>query len=59
MLNWLKKGPVFGQKAEFWKFDICGNPVIPSLFLLFLMIADCCKTRISNLFKQLLHSQNP
>ena len=26
MVNWLKKGPVFGQKAEFWKFDICGNP---------------------------------
>ena len=27
MLNWQKKGPVFGQKAEFWKFGICGNPV--------------------------------
>ena len=28
ILNLLKKGPFFGQKAEFWKFGICGNPVL-------------------------------
>ena len=28
MLNWPKKDSVFGQKAKFRKFDICGNPLL-------------------------------
>ena len=28
MLNWPKEDSVFGQKAKFRKFDICGNPFL-------------------------------